>query len=197
MIAIFAVQSILHKNRRMNNILNVMNNIYNSIYGKEIPIYSISIEHFKLPVHKGNNVKYTIPAECYRLSNLEIDKMLVSFIVPVQWVVVSDKKNKTSTVIYHESKLIREVNYKDFERLKILGEGSFGKVELVKLKLNGELYAMKIFEKMRLQKEDLVEYIELEKNILKLFYHPFLAKMEFILQDEEHNYFIMKYYKYF
>ena len=41
-----------------------------------------------------------------------------------------------------------QIKKNDFEKLKVLGKGSFGEVLLVKLKANNKYYAMKIITKL-------------------------------------------------
>ncbi|CAH8580981.1 unnamed protein product [Dicrocoelium dendriticum] len=67
----------------------------------------------------------------------------------------------------------------DFDRIKTLGTGSFGRVMLVKHKRNKQYYAMKILGKQKVVKLKQVEHTLNEKNILQAINFPFLVKMEF------------------
>ncbi|KAK2087508.1 hypothetical protein P7K49_033415 [Saguinus oedipus] len=76
-----------------------------------------------------------------------------------------------------------------FERIKTLGTGSFGRVMLVKHKETGNHYAMKILDKQKKVKEtsDIHEVVKLkqiehtlnEKRILQAVNFPFLVRLEF------------------
>ena len=46
-----------------------------------------------------------------------------------------------------DNPLRMKIKVSDFEKLKLLGKGSFGEVYLVKLKKNNKIYAMKILDK--------------------------------------------------
>lgn len=67
----------------------------------------------------------------------------------------------------------------DFDRIKTLGTGSFGRVMLVKHKQNGCYYAMKILDKQKVVKLKQVEHTLNEKRILQAIDFPFLVKMDF------------------
>lgn len=68
-----------------------------------------------------------------------------------------------------------------FELLKVLGQGSFGKVFLVrKVKGldNGKLYAMKVLKKATLKVRDRLR-TKMERNILAQISHPFIVKLHY------------------
>jgi p90 ribosomal S6 kinase len=68
-----------------------------------------------------------------------------------------------------------------FELLKVLGEGSFGKVFLVRkitLPDAGTLYAMKVLKKATLKVRDR-ERTKMERNILASINHPFIVKLHY------------------
>ena len=101
-----------------------------------------------------------------------------------------DIKSRTNT-IFSKHKTIKNVCYEDFQILKVLGRGSFGKVCLVEYKETKEYYAMKSLKKDVLLDQEQVENTILEKKILQSLDHPFLVGMIFCFQTEERIYFVM------
>uniref|UniRef100_A0AC34FVF7 Protein kinase domain-containing protein n=1 Tax=Panagrolaimus sp. ES5 TaxID=591445 RepID=A0AC34FVF7_9BILA len=80
-----------------------------------------------------------------------------------------------------------------FELLKVLGQGSFGKVFLVR-KIKGrdsnKLYAMKVLKKATLKVRDRVR-TKTERNILAQISHPFIVKLHYAFQTEGKLYLIL------
>ncbi|XP_050674793.1 ribosomal protein S6 kinase 2 beta isoform X2 [Leptidea sinapis] len=80
-----------------------------------------------------------------------------------------------------------------FELLKVLGEGSFGKVFLVR-KVSGPdagtLYAMKVLKKATLKVRDR-ERTKMERNILVEMGHPFIVKLHYAFQTAGKLYLIL------
>ena len=64
----------------------------------------------------------------------------------------------------------------DFKHLKILGQGSFGKVVLVKNENNNKLYAMKILDKKYVVKKNQVTHTQTERVMLEKLKHPFIIR---------------------
>ncbi|XP_067350244.1 RAC-beta serine/threonine-protein kinase-like isoform X2 [Channa argus] len=73
------------------------------------------------------------------------------------------------------SKIRSKVTMSDFEYLKLLGKGTFGKVILVKEKSGGVHYAMKILRKEVIIAKDEVAHTVTESRVLQKTRHPFLT----------------------
>ena len=86
-----------------------------------------------------------------------------------------------------------QVTIDDFDLLKVLGKGSFGKVMLVKKKQNQRLYAMKTLRKAALIKRKQLVHTSTERQILQHMEHPFLTALEFAFQTQEKLYLVMPY----
>ncbi|XP_042904461.1 ribosomal protein S6 kinase 2 beta isoform X2 [Parasteatoda tepidariorum] len=84
-----------------------------------------------------------------------------------------------------------------FHIIKVLGQGSFGKVYLVK-KVAGPdtntLYAMKVLKKASLKVRDRVRS-KFERDILVDVHHPFIVKLHYAFQTEGKLYLILDYLK--
>uniref|UniRef100_A0A914QBW8 non-specific serine/threonine protein kinase n=1 Tax=Panagrolaimus davidi TaxID=227884 RepID=A0A914QBW8_9BILA len=86
-----------------------------------------------------------------------------------------------------------KANASQFELLKVLGQGSFGKVFLVR-KIKGrdsnKLYAMKVLKKATLKVRDRVR-TKMERNILAQISHPFIVRLHYAFQTEGKLYLIL------
>ena len=80
-----------------------------------------------------------------------------------------------------------------FDLLKVIGQGGFGKVFLVKKNIGkdkGCLYAMKVLEKATFKLHDITK-TKLERNILTEVEHPFIVKLHYAFQTEGKLYLIL------
>ena len=80
----------------------------------------------------------------------------------------------------------KKITFKDFNIVKLVGKGSFGKVFLVTSKENtGEFYAMKALKKDVVLQDDDVECTMLERDVCKLGNrNPYLTKLFCTFQNE-------------
>lgn len=82
----------------------------------------------------------------------------------------------------------------DFECIKVLGVGSYGKVLLVREKKTGKLFAQKQLKKASLIiQSKTVERTINEKTILESVKHPFIVKLYYAFQDDSKLYLILEY----
>ncbi|XP_063061602.1 RAC-beta serine/threonine-protein kinase [Engraulis encrasicolus] len=85
------------------------------------------------------------------------------------------------------------VNMSDFDYLKLLGKGTFGKVILVKEKATGMYYAMKILRKDVIIAKDEVAHTVTESRVLQNTRHPFLTTLKYAFQTHDRLCFVMEY----
>lgn len=81
----------------------------------------------------------------------------------------------------------------DFEIVKVVGKGTFGKVFLVQKKDSKEVFAMKSLRKDVIIEYDQVESTKLEKDILLKADHPFLVGMSYVFQTDQKIFFVMRF----
>eukprot|EP01132_Coremiostelium_polycephalum_P005523 gene5523-6881_t len=84
-------------------------------------------------------------------------------------------------------------NKSDFDFIKTVGKGSYGKVKLVVEKETGKGYAAKILSKELIIKQKKSKYVNTEKTILDSLDHPNIIKLYYTFQDELNLYFILEY----
>ena len=85
------------------------------------------------------------------------------------------------------------ISMNDFQPLKLVGKGSFGKVILVKYFENNKIYAMKILKKEEIIKRKQINHTKTERLILEKLNHPFIAKLKFAFQDEQKLYLVTEF----
>ena len=79
----------------------------------------------------------------------------------------------------------------DFEILRTLGTGSFGRVHLVQSKHNTRFYAIKVLKKVQVVKMKQVEHTNDERRMLGEVKHPFLVTLWGTFQDSKNLYMVM------
>lgn len=84
-----------------------------------------------------------------------------------------------------------KVSVEDFELLKVLGKGSFGKVMMVRKKDTEKIYAMKTLRKAALVKRNQLMHTKTERNILQSIKHPFLTSLTYAFQTPDKLYLVM------
>merc|ERR550525_230555 len=106
-----------------------------------------------------------------------------------------DASSKATNMLSSDKTEKAKVTPDDFEFLKVIGRGAFGKVMQVKHKTNGEIYAMKILRKKQIVARNQVEHTKSERKILQALQHPFLIKLRFAFQTDSKLYFVLDYFK--
>lgn len=85
------------------------------------------------------------------------------------------------------------VGIHDFELVRVIGKGSFGKVTLVRKKDEGSLYAMKVLSKPNIVKRKQIEHTRTERRILGTINHPFIVRLHYAFQTDNKLYFVLDY----
>ncbi|XP_066529689.1 serine/threonine-protein kinase Sgk2b [Hoplias malabaricus] len=86
------------------------------------------------------------------------------------------------------------VSAADFDYLKVIGTGSFGKVLLARHKQNDKYYAVKVVKKHIILKKKVEGHIICERNVLlKTVNHPFLVRLHFSFQTRDRLYLVLDY----
>lgn len=81
----------------------------------------------------------------------------------------------------------KKVTLENFEFLKVLGKGTFGKVILCREKTTAKLYAIKILKKEVIIQKDEVAHTMAENRVLRTTNHPFLISLKYSFQTGKNN----------
>ena len=86
-----------------------------------------------------------------------------------------------SNTVFSKHKNVKSVKLEDFKVLKVIGRGSFGKVNLVEYLPTHETYAMKSLKKDLLIEQEQIENTLLEKESYAVWFFVSKLKKEYIL----------------
>jgi len=89
------------------------------------------------------------------------------------------KGREKSSTLYSKRK-DEQSSLDDFKILKVIGQGSFGKVYLVEHNTTQNIYAMKSIRKDVVIDSEQLENLRLEKHIMLCVEHPFIINMEYV-----------------
>ncbi|KAL1981158.1 hypothetical protein VTN96DRAFT_3005 [Rasamsonia emersonii] len=85
----------------------------------------------------------------------------------------------------------RSMKLEDFELLKVVGKGSFGKVMQVMKKDTGRIYAMKTIRKAHIISRSEVAHTLAERSVLAQINNPFIVPLKFSFQSPEKLYLVL------
>ncbi|NWQ61421.1 CTRO kinase, partial [Neopipo cinnamomea] len=82
---------------------------------------------------------------------------------------------------------------KDFEVKSVVGCGHFAEVKVVREKVTGDIYAMKVMSKESLLAQEHVSFFEEERSILAQSTSPWIPQLQYAFQDKKNLYLVMEY----
>ena len=111
-------------------------------------------------------------------------------VLPVNIVVSSEQlldKNKEN---FSQQK---NISIDDFEKITLIGKGTFSKVYLVKYKRTNKIFSMKQLHKSFIKQNNQQQHTITERVLLSQINNPFLVKLYCCFQDNENLYFILEF----
>ncbi|PKA61793.1 Serine/threonine-protein kinase [Apostasia shenzhenica] len=86
---------------------------------------------------------------------------------------------------------VASIGIDDFEVLRVVGQGAFGKVFQVRKKGTSEIYAMKVMRKDKIMEKNHAEYMKAERDILTKVDHPFIVQLRYSFQTKYRLYLVL------
>ncbi|KAG0607460.1 hypothetical protein M758_8G030600 [Ceratodon purpureus] len=81
----------------------------------------------------------------------------------------------------------------DFEIIKPISRGAFGRVFLARKRITGDLFAIKVLRKADMIRKNAVESVQAERNILISVRNPFVVRFFYSFTCSENLYLVMEY----
>lgn len=86
-----------------------------------------------------------------------------------------------------------QVKLEDFEKVKLIGRGAYGEVQLVRHKASKKVYAMKQLSKFEMIKRSESAFFWEERHIMAFSNSPWIVQLCCAFQDDRHLYMVMEF----
>ncbi|KAK0386002.1 hypothetical protein NLU13_5839 [Sarocladium strictum] len=108
-----------------------------------------------------------------------------------QWVDVQYGTGKIKVGVEYVETRAGKLKIEDFELLKVVGKGSFGKVMQVRKKDTNRIYALKTIRKAHIISRSEVAHTLAERSVLAQINNSFIVPLKFSFQSPEKLYFVL------
>ena len=81
----------------------------------------------------------------------------------------------------------------DFEIIRLLGKGEYGKVLLVQKKNSNQLFALKILKKKLIEEKKQVQHTLSERSVLEKARHPYIVHLHYAFHTKAKLYMVLEY----
>ncbi|XVE63929.1 hypothetical protein DITRI_Ditri07aG0060400 [Diplodiscus trichospermus] len=148
---------------------------------------ALTVETFGARIEKLIREKYLQLCELVEDEKVDITNTVIDEDAPLEDDVV--RSLRTSPI--HSSKDRTSID--DFEIIKPISRGAFGRVFLAKKRTTGDLFAIKVLKKADMIRKNAVESILAERDILISVCNPFVVRFFYSFTCRENLYLVMEY----
>ncbi|XP_058108208.1 probable serine/threonine protein kinase IREH1 isoform X2 [Magnolia sinica] len=148
---------------------------------------AVTVQTFGARIEKLLREKYV--QLCELIDDEKVD--LTSIIIDEDGPLEDDTVRSLRTSPIHATKDRTSID--DFEIIKPISRGAFGRVFLAKKRTTGDLFAIKVLKKADMIRKNAVESILAERNILISVRNPFVVRFFYSFTCQENLYLVMEY----
>ncbi|XVF12047.1 hypothetical protein REPUB_Repub08aG0081200 [Reevesia pubescens] len=148
---------------------------------------ALTVETFGARIEKLIREKYLQLCELVEDEKVDITSTVIDEDAPLEDDVV--RSLRTSPI--HSAKDRTSID--DFEIMKPISRGAFGRVFLAKKRTTGDLFAIKVLKKADMIRKNAVESILAERDILISVRNPFVVRFFYSFTCRENLYLVMEY----
>lgn len=105
--------------------------------------------------------------------------------------VVTHVETEASAAATSAAGVHRRLGPNDFDLLRVVGQGAFGKVFQVRKRDTGEVFAMKVMRKDRILERRHGEYVRAERDALTAVVHPYIVTLRYSFQTTTKLYLVL------
>eukprot|EP01130_Rhizamoeba_saxonica_P009661 TRINITY_DN3938_c0_g3_i1.p1 TRINITY_DN3938_c0_g3~~TRINITY_DN3938_c0_g3_i1.p1 ORF type:complete len:494 (+),score=104.83 TRINITY_DN3938_c0_g3_i1:121-1482(+) len=151
-----------------------------------------------------NIIIYTFGTYLHRLVNEKLSSLMeyesISF-KPVRFIDEMYRKLFKSNSLHisndneniGSARTTKSISIRDFEILKPISRGAFGRVYLAKKKKTNELYAIKVLKKVDIVGRNMFPAVKTERDAMAKSKNPFVVKLTWAFQSDDYIYLVMEY----
>lgn len=153
---------------------------------------ALTVETFGMRIEKLIREKYLQLCELVDDEKLDITNTIIDEDAPLEDDVVrSLRTSPIHSTSIHSNKDRTSID--DFEIIKPISRGAFGRVFLAKKRTTGDLFAIKVLKKADMIRKNAVESILAERDILISVRNPFVVRFFYSFTCRENLYLVMEY----
>ncbi|CAH0052943.1 unnamed protein product [Clonostachys solani] len=108
-----------------------------------------------------------------------------------QWIDLQYGTGQLQVSVEYAEPPATKLGIENFELLKVVGKGSFGKVMQVRKKDTNRIYALKTIRKAKIISRSEVAHTLAERSVLAQINNPFIVPLKFSFQSPEKLYFVL------
>ncbi|KAI9294040.1 Pkinase-domain-containing protein [Neoconidiobolus thromboides FSU 785] len=108
-----------------------------------------------------------------------------------EWYTLNQHKGSIRIQTCYKKQESADLSIDQFDLLKVIGKGSFGKVMQVRKRDTNRIYAMKILNKSKIISRSEVTHTLAERMVLAKINHPFIVPLKFSFQTKEKLYLVL------
>uniref|UniRef100_A0A672PNE5 Rho-associated protein kinase 2 n=1 Tax=Sinocyclocheilus grahami TaxID=75366 RepID=A0A672PNE5_SINGR len=145
-----------------------------------------------------SKISYPVaPSRTQRLVDVKLKDSMNALVLDLDFPALRKNKNIETFLNRYEKVMgqIRELQMKpdDFDRVKVIGRGAFGEVQLVRHKASQKVYAMKVLSKFEMIKRSDSAFFWEERDIMAFADSPWVVQLCCAFQDDRSLYMVMEY----
>lgn len=181
-----AANASLHDDHSMSILLGCLEDLRVVIDRRKLD--ALTVETFGTRIEKLIREKYLQLCELVEDEKVDITSTVIDEDAPLEDDVV---RSLRTSPIHSTSKDRTSID--DFEIIKPISRGAFGRVFLAKKRTTGDLFAIKVLKKADMIRKNAVESILAERDILISVRNPFVVRFFYSFTCRENLYLVMEY----
>uniref|UniRef100_A0A8C1K2D5 Rho-associated protein kinase 2 n=2 Tax=Cyprinus carpio TaxID=7962 RepID=A0A8C1K2D5_CYPCA len=173
-----------------------MNNLSDQASSTEVDVLLLSTDCKALLTYQSSFFQAGNSAWPFNILSLKYDSMN-AMVLDLDFPALRKNKNIETFLNRYEKVMghMRELQMKpeDFDRVKVIGRGAFGEVQLVRHKASQKVYAMKVLSKFEMIKRSDSAFFWEERDIMAFADSPWVVQLCCAFQDDRSLYMVMEY----